>query len=64
MRPGLINDRKGVEMLFAHLKGILRLGRLRLRAPARRSVRVHVGGNSNITGQPTRSLLPNKKRKV
>jgi Transposase DDE domain len=26
-------DRKRVEMLFAHLKGILRLGRLRLRGP-------------------------------
>src|SRR5260370_21951055 len=27
------HDRKRVEMLFAHLKRILRLGRLRLRAP-------------------------------
>jgi hypothetical protein len=27
-------DRKKVEMLFAHLKRILRLGRLRLRGPA------------------------------
>ena len=35
-------DRKRVEMLFAHLKRILRLGRLRLRG-ARRSVRVHAG---------------------
>jgi Transposase DDE domain len=26
-------DRKKVEMLFAHLKRILRLGRLRLRGP-------------------------------
>jgi hypothetical protein len=26
-------DRKRVEMLFAHLKGIFRLGRLRLRGP-------------------------------
>ena len=28
------HDRKRVEMLFAHLKRILRLGRLRLRGPA------------------------------
>ena len=34
-------DRKRVEMLFAHLKRILRLGRLRLRGPARRTIRVH-----------------------
>jgi hypothetical protein len=27
------SDRKRVEMLFAHLKRILRLGRLRLRGP-------------------------------
>ncbi len=27
------HDRKRVEMLFAHLKRILRLGRLRLRGP-------------------------------
>jgi hypothetical protein len=27
-------DRKRIEMLFAHLKRILRLGRLRLRGPA------------------------------
>jgi hypothetical protein len=27
-------DRKKVEMLFAHLKRILRLGRLRLRGPS------------------------------
>jgi DDE family transposase len=27
-------DRKRVEMLFAHLKRILRLGRLRLRGPS------------------------------
>ncbi len=27
-------DRKKVEMLFAHLKRILRMGRLRLRGPA------------------------------
>jgi len=27
-------DRKKIEMLFAHLKRILRLGRLRLRGPA------------------------------
>jgi Transposase DDE domain len=27
-------DRKNVEMLFAHLKRILRLGRLRLRGPS------------------------------
>lgn len=30
-------DRKKVEMLFAHLKRILRLGRLRLRCPCRAS---------------------------
>jgi hypothetical protein len=46
-------DRKRVEMLFAHLKRILRLGRLRLRGPrgaqfdftltARRSAMVHAG---------------------
>src|SRR5262249_5892046 len=29
------HDRKRVEMLFAHLKRILRLGRLRLRGPRR-----------------------------
>ena len=28
------HDRKKVEMLFAHLKRILRLGRLRLRGPS------------------------------
>ena len=33
--------RKRVEMLFAHLKRILRLGRLRLRRPMRRARRVH-----------------------
>jgi len=37
-------DRKRVEMLFAHLKRILRLGRLRLRGP-RVPVRVHAGGD-------------------
>ena len=36
--PGLLNmeacrPRKKIEMLFAHLKRILRLGRLRLRGP-------------------------------
>jgi hypothetical protein len=31
--PVLARDRKRVEMLFAHLKRILRLGRLRLRGP-------------------------------
>jgi transposase len=35
-------ERKRIEMLFAHLKRILRLGRLRLR-PARLPVRVHAG---------------------
>jgi DDE family transposase len=34
-------DRKRVEMLFAHLKRILRLGRLRLRGPPRGARRVH-----------------------
>jgi Transposase DDE domain len=28
------HDRKKIEMLFAHLKRILRLGRLRLRGPS------------------------------
>jgi hypothetical protein len=36
-------DRKRVEMLFAHLKRILKLGRLRLRA--RRTGRVHAGSH-------------------
>src|SRR5438309_7059583 len=38
-------DRKKVEMLFAHLKRILRLGRLRLRGPQRRAVQVHPGSD-------------------
>ena len=38
-------DRKKVEMLFAHLKRILRLDRLRLRGPEWSTVRVHAGGN-------------------
>jgi hypothetical protein len=36
-------DRKRVEMLFAYLKRILRLGRLRLR-PARSTRRIYSGG--------------------
>jgi Transposase DDE domain len=36
------HDRKRVEMLFAHLKRILKLGRLRLRGPTRRPRRIHV----------------------
>jgi hypothetical protein len=35
------HDRKRVEMLFAHLKRILKLGRLRLRGPTWRTRRVH-----------------------
>ena len=38
-------DRKRVEMLFAHLKRILRLGRLRLRGPCGARFRVHVGSD-------------------
>ena len=38
-------DRKKVEMLFAHLKRILRLGRLRLRGPSGAQVRVHAGSH-------------------
>jgi hypothetical protein len=33
-RPKPTSDRKKVEMLFAHLKRILRLDRLRLRGPS------------------------------
>jgi hypothetical protein len=36
------HDRKRVEMLFAHLKRILRLGRVRLRGPARLSTNVGI----------------------
>ena len=38
-------ERKKVEMLFAHLKRILKLDRLRLRGPEWRSRRVSAGGN-------------------
>ena len=39
-------ERKKVEMLFAHLKRILRLGRLRLRGPRRSQRRVLVSSHS------------------
>ena len=32
--PGMVISRRQVEMLFAHLKRILRLDRLRLRGPS------------------------------
>ena len=38
-------ERKRVEMLFAHLKRILRLGRLRLRGPRGATGRVHARGH-------------------
>jgi hypothetical protein len=38
-------DCKRVEMLFAHLKRILRLGRLRLQGTEWSQFRVHAGGN-------------------
>ena len=38
-------DRKKVEMLFAHLKRILRLSRLRLRGPRGAQFEVHARGN-------------------
>ena len=44
-------DRKKVEMLFAHLKRILRLDRLRLRGPSGGAVRVHAGGNRSEPAQ-------------
>ena len=45
-------QRKKVEMLFAHLKRILRLDRLRLRGLVRRLRRVHPGGHSAEPATP------------
>jgi hypothetical protein len=39
------HERKRIEMRFAHLKRILRLGRLRLRGPRGRPRRVRTGGD-------------------
>jgi len=46
-------DRKKVEMLFAHLKRILKLDRLRLRGPSqtRETPRLCRGGSSSLTFQ-------------
>src|SRR5262245_20731731 len=50
------HDRKRIEMLFAHLKRILRLGRLRLRGPVRGAIRVHAGSNRSEPAQVGQAL--------
>jgi hypothetical protein len=45
---GSRRERKKVEMLFAHLKRILRLGRLRLRGPNGARDELHLAAAQNL----------------
>ena len=52
------HDRKRVEMLFAHLKRIFRLGRLRLRGPCGALFEFHTGGNRAKPPQARKARRP------
>jgi hypothetical protein len=55
-------DRKRIEMLFAHVKRILRLGRLRLRGAGPRSSsrwqRSHRTPQAHKAGRPPPPIMP------
>ena len=55
------HNRKRVEMLFAHLKRILRLGRLRLRGPRARKMSSH-SAPSRRTSAGLQSSLPDHRQ--
>ena len=52
-------DRKKVEMLFAHLKRILRLGRLRLRGPSGAQFEFKVTGNKELRVGKSATVISN-----
>ena len=55
-------DRKRVEMLFAHLKRILRLGRLRLRGPRGAQDEFTLGAIAQTSAAWPSSLLDRRRR--
>ena len=60
-------DRKKIEMLFAHLKRILRLGSIAPSRSRRRAVRVHAGGDCtepSQAGNAGRTASANRTNRV